>query len=178
MKYFINKIIVVEGKEDASYLSSFIDAEYITTNGYDIKPQELDYINEASKYKEILVLVDPDKAGRDIENRLRSRIAKSTYLNINISKCNRGKKNGVAECDQDEIIRILKPHFSDKNSQKTGDLRGKLNKIDFSDKELRNYLSKKLHLGICNLKKLFIRLETLQISEEKILEIVKEYYGN
>ena len=83
-----------------------------------------------------------------------------------------------SECDQDEIIRILKPHFSDKNSQKTGDLRGKLNKIDFSDKELRNYLSEKLHLGICNLKKLFIRLETLQISEEKILEIVKEYYGN
>ena len=31
MKYLIDKIIIVEGKEDASYLSSFIEAEYIIT---------------------------------------------------------------------------------------------------------------------------------------------------
>lgn len=178
MKYFINKIIVVEGKEDVSYLSSFIEAEYVTTNGYDIKPQELDYLNEASKYKEILVLVDPDKAGRDIEKTLRPRIAKATYLNINISKCVRGKKNGVAECEQEEIINVLKSHFSEKNPQKTNVLQRKLNKIDFSDKKLREYICEKLHLGICNLKKLFIRLETLQVSEEKLQEIVQEYYGN
>ena len=178
MKYFINKIIVVEGKEDTSYLSSFIEAEYITTNGYDVKPQDLDYINEACKYKEVLVLVDPDKAGRDIEKTLRSRIAKATYLEIDISKCIRGKKNGVAECDQQEIINVLKPHFSYKNSIKVPNLQGKFNKIDFSDKKLRSYICEKLHLGICNLKKLFIRIETLQISEEKLSKIVKDYYGN
>ena len=178
MKYFINKIIVVEGKEDASYLSSFIEAEYITTNGYDIKSQELDYINEASKYKEILVLVDPDNAGRDIENTLRSRITKATYLKIDISQCVRGKKKGVAECDKQEIIKVLNPHFSVKISQKTRKLQVKLNKIDFSDKELRSYICERLHLGICNLKKLFTRLETLQISDEKVLEIVQEFYGN
>ena len=72
MKYFINKIIVVEGKEDVSFLSSFIEAEYITTNGYDIPKEEVEYINQASKRKEILVLVDPDKAGREIEEKLKT----------------------------------------------------------------------------------------------------------
>lgn len=178
MKYFINKIIVVEGKEDVSYLSSFIEAEYVITNGYDIKKEELDYLNEALKYKEILVLVDPDKAGRDIEKTLRSRIAKATYLNINITKCIRGKKNGVAECEQEEIIRVLEPHFSEKNLQKSHVLQGKLSKIDLNDKKLRQYICQKFHLGICNLKKLLTRIETLQISEEKLLEIIQEFYGN
>ena len=35
-KYYFNGVIVVEGKSDVSYLSSFIDSLYFTTNGYDI----------------------------------------------------------------------------------------------------------------------------------------------
>ena len=178
MKYFINKIIVVEGKEDVSYLSSFIEAEYITTNGYDIPLEEVEYINEASKHKEILVLVDPDKAGQEIENRLKTKLVKATYISINISKCNRGKKNGVAECEQEEIIRVLQPHFSSKNPQKQCKIKGNLSKLDLTSKELREYLSKKYYLGKCNLKKLLQRLETLEITTEELEKAIKEYYGN
>ena len=178
MKYFIDKIIVVEGKEDVSYLSSFIEAEYITTNGYDIPTEEVEYLNEASKYKEILVLVDPDKAGQEIENKLKSKLVKATYININIARCNRGKKNGVAECDKDEIVRVLEPHFSSKNTQKHCKIQGNLSKLDLTSKELREYLSKKYHLGKCNLKKLIQRLETLEITTEELENTIKEYYGN
>ena len=178
MKYFINKIIIVEGKEDVSYLSSFIEAEYITTNGYDIPLEEIDYINEASKHKEILVLVDPDKAGREIEKKLKTKLVKAAYITINISRCNRGKKNGVAECEPEEIIRVLKPHFSSKNTQKTCKKPSNLSKLDLTDKDLREYLSKKFHLGKVNLKKLFIRLETLEITSEELESAIKEYYGN
>ncbi len=178
MKYFINKIIIVEGKEDVSYLSSFIEAEYNTTNGYDIPQEEIDYINEASNHKEVLVLVDPDDAGRKIENKLKTKLNKATYLNVNISQCLRGKKDGVAECLQEEIINVLKPHFSSKNTQKSRNLQVNLSKLDFTSKDLRSYLSKKFHLGKCNLKKMFIRLETLEISVEEIESAIKEYYGN
>lgn len=178
MKYFINKIIVVEGKEDVSYLSSFIEAEYITTNGYDIPREEIEYINEASKHKEILVLVDPDKAGREIEEKLKTKLVKATYININISSCTRGEKTGVAECESEEILRVLKPHFSSKNTQKTRKLQGNLSKLDLNDKELREYLSKKFRIGKCNLKKLMIRLETLEITDEELETAIKEFYGN
>ena len=43
MKYYLNNILVVEGKEDVSYLSSFLDAEFVTTNGYDIPEEEIEY---------------------------------------------------------------------------------------------------------------------------------------
>ena len=178
MKYFINKIIVVEGKEDVSYLSSFIEAEYITTNGYDIPLEEIEYLNEASKHKEILVLVDPDKAGREIENKLKTKLTKATYISINIIKCNRGKKNGVAECDKDEIIRVLEPHFSNKNKQKHCKIQGNLSKLDLTSKELREYLSKKYHLGKCNLKKFVQRLETLEITSKELETTIKDFYGN
>ena len=178
MKYFINKIIVVEGKEDVSYLSSFIEAEYITTNGYDIPNEEVEYINEASKHKEILVLVDPDKAGRQIEERLKQKLVKATYISIDITKCIRGEKDGVAEASKEEILRALNSHFSSKNAQKSRNLQGNLLKLDLTNRELRTYLSKKYHLGKCNLKKLIARHETLEISVEALEQSIKEFYGN
>ena len=178
MKYYINKIVIVEGKEDVSYLSSFIEAEYIITNGYDIPSEEIEYINEASKHKGILVLVDPDQAGRQIENKLKEKLVKATYIHIDISKCIRGVKNGVAECEKEEIVNALKIHFSEKKPQNEGILMGNLGKIDFLDKGFKEYLSKKYHLGKCNLKKLFIRIKTLGITGYELEDSWKEYYGN
>ena len=175
MKYYLNKIVVVEGKEDSSYLSSFIEAEFVTTNGYGIPEADIEYLNEASKHKDILVLVDPDKPGRQIENKLKNQLKKATYLNIEISKCTRGQKQGVAECEQEEIINVLKPYFESKNIEKTPLLLEKSLKIALSDKKLREHLSNKYHLGNCNNKTIFRRLGTLQITEQDLLKTIEEY---
>ena len=179
MKYYIDKILVVEGKEDISYLSSFIDAEYVSTNGYDIPEEEIDYLNHAYKFKDILVLVDPDKAGREIEEKLKTKLVKATYLSVDISKCKRGQKDGVAECEQEEILNVLKAFINDKKPQKSGVLQGNSLKIQLSDKELKDKISDKYHVGKCNTKKLIQRLNTLQISEEEVTKFIKESrHGN
>ena len=175
MKYYLNKILVVEGKEDVSYLSSFLDAEFVTTNGFEIPEEEIEYLNAASKYKEILVLVDPDKAGRNIEEKLKSKLTKATNLNVEISKCDRGQKNGVAECEQEEILKVLKPYLESKKHEKSGVLQENSLKIELSDSELREFLSNKFSLGKCNNKTLIKRLETLQISEEELKKAIEEY---
>ncbi len=175
MKYYLDAIVVVEGKEDVSYLSSFIESEYVVTNGYELPQKEIEYLNAALKYKRIIVLVDPDKAGRNIEEKLKSKLQKATYLNVEINKCNRGLKNGIAECAQDEIISIVKPFFTDKNIKKSEVLREKSLKITLSNKQLRQYIASKFHLGKCNNKTLFKRLETLQITEQQLCEAIKEY---
>ena len=178
MKYHINKIIVVEGKEDVSYLSSFIDAEYIATNGYDIPKEEIEYINAASKNKDVLVLVDPDKAGRDIENKLRKIINKATYLNVNIDKCVRGLKNGIAECDKEEIINVLSPYLENKNKNNNRVFAENFFEFGLLDKNFRSFLSKKYHLGKCNLKKIIVRLNALNITPQQVKEAMEEYHGN
>ena len=175
MKYYLNSILVVEGKEDVSYLSSFIDAEFVMTNGYDIPQSEIDYLNAASSCKRIIVLVDPDEAGRNIEKKLVAKIKKAIYLNVDISKCNNGKKQGVAECEKEEIIKLLKPYFEDKIDEKTSKTPINSLKIDLSDKGFRQFLSQKYSLGKCNNKTIIRRLETLQITEQDIKETMKEY---
>ena len=175
MKYYLSKILVVEGKEDVSYLSSFLDAEFVTTNGYEIPNEEIKYLNAASKFKDILVLVDPDKAGRDIEEKLKNKLVKATYLNVEISKCNRGQKDGVAECEQEEVLKVLKPYIETKKHEKSAVLQENSLKIELSDTLLREYLCNKYNLGKCNNKTLIKRLETLQISEEELKKSIEEY---
>lgn len=178
MKNYIDNIIVVEGKEDVSYLSSFVEAEYVTTNGYEIPFEEIDYLNAAGKLEKILVLIDPDEAGRTIENRIKERLENAIYLCVDIDKCIRGKKNGVAECDKEEILRVLKPYISTKKSAKTPQIMDFFDEIDYLNKDFRRLLSKKYHLGNCNLKKLFRRIERLGINKHQIRETWEEYNGN
>lgn len=175
MRYYFEGIIVVEGKEDSSYLSSFITAEYVITNGYELPNEEIDYLNEASKHNQILVLVDPDDAGREIEKKLNNKLLKATYLNVEISKCNRGQKSGVAECDQEEILKILNPYLTVEKSKNSGVLQEKSLKIELSNKLLRQHIASKYHLGKCNNKTLFKRLGTLKICEEDLRNSIKEY---
>ena len=44
MKKIVDGIIVVEGKTDVSVLSSFLDAEYVITNGSAIDNDVLNYL--------------------------------------------------------------------------------------------------------------------------------------
>ena len=175
MKYYINKIIVVEGKEDASYLSSFIESEYVITNGYEIPKEEIEYLNEASKHKGILILVDPDEAGKTIQNKLIKLLPQATIIEIDITKCIRGKKNGVAECLQEEILHVLEKYFESKKPVKTPQ---NITKLDLNDGNFKKYLCEKFCLGRVNSKKILTRLTTLEVSEEDIEKAKKEYYGN
>ena len=64
MKLFFDGVIVVEGTSDSSYLSSFIDALFIETNGYDIKQGDLEFLTHFNK--RIIILTDSDEAGNKI----------------------------------------------------------------------------------------------------------------
>lgn len=175
MMYQVDGIIVVEGKEDICYLSSFIEAEYISMNGFNIPKEEIEYIKEASKYVDVIVMTDPDEAGRKIETKIRQLIPGVQFVNIDINKCTRGKKKGIAECEKGEILEVLKPYIKEKKHEKKQVLQGNLSILDVTDKNLRKFLCDKYHLGICSNKKLFKRIKTLRIKEEDIAESIKEY---
>ena len=44
MKKKIDGVLIVEGKTDVSYLSSFIDTFFLTTNGYDLSEEKIDFL--------------------------------------------------------------------------------------------------------------------------------------
>ena len=62
-KINIDGVLIVEGKDDVSYLSSFINALFFTTNGYDINTKKIAFLKEAAKVNKLIVFTDPDEAG-------------------------------------------------------------------------------------------------------------------
>lgn len=113
-KINIDALIVVEGKEDVSYLSSFINSYFITTNGLDINKEKLDFIDMVSNNKKVIILTDPDDAGNLIRNKFN--LENNNLFVVKITKNSRKnyKKQGVAESDKNIVINSLSNYITDK----------------------------------------------------------------
>ena len=173
MKLYLNAVLVVEGKEDASYLSNYIESEIVVVNGYEMSESTINYL----KGKEVVALLDPDEAGKQIRKVLNEKLGNVINVEIDITKCIRGIKNGVAECSIDEIMAKLQP-YSVKNPAKLQQIQNSdlynLGLVN-GDLGLRNFVCEKLNLGKCNGKTLLKRLNTNNISLEELINVVKEY---
>ena len=168
----IDGIVVVEGKSDVSFLSSFINAEFITTNGSEISKETIDYLKESIKNKDIYVLTDPDSPGERIRKVLNENISGLKHCFINKENSIKKGKVGVAESTKEEILNALSNAVS-VNDKNIGSLT--LNDLviiglcgDKDSKEKRNKVAKDLNLGHCNAKTFLKRLNYRGISIEEL----------
>ena len=175
MKYYLPNILVVEGQNDASLISSVIDCLIVVTNGYAICEEDVEFLNNKRNKLPVLLLTDSDHAGIEIRNRLKKLLNNSDDVIIDLSKCNKNGKHGVAESNATEIINILKEYFTEKNvcNIVTNTL---ISELDIN-KEKRDWLISYLKLGKCNNKTFIKRLNYLNISKTEIIEALKAY-GN
>lgn len=172
MLYF-DGVIIVEGKGDVSFLSSFINTEYVVLNGYDMPKDTVNYLKNI-KDREILVLTDPDEAGIKIEENLSKTGLVYEYIKVDITKCNKNGKHGIAECEKDEILRVLNKKLTENNpfhEHLTVKEYSELGLAD--DKNRRNFVSNSLCMGVCNSKTLFKRLNFNKVTKEDILKLWK-----
>lgn len=108
-KLNIDAVIVVEGKEDVCYLSSFLKAYFFTTNGFDINEEKLEFLSRVSKNKKVIILTDPDEAGKKIREKIVARINDVFVVEIVKNSRKNYIKSGVAESEKQVIIDALKP---------------------------------------------------------------------
>ena len=177
-KYYFDGVIVVEGTSDSAFLSSFIDSLFVETNGYQLPKQEIEFLKALPKEKKIIVLTDSDEAGKQIRNKLNNQLNGVINVSVDINLCNKNNKHGVAECDKNEIINILKEYLTkeQRNCQQltTNDIIG----LGINTKNKREYLCSKLNLGICNNKTMIKRMNLLKISKDDIKNTMEGYHGN
>ena len=170
MKIYLNGILVVEGKEDASYLSNYIASEIVVVNGFEIPKTTINYLRN----KRVIVLTDPDEAGQKIRERINVLLPDAANVEIDIKKCNRGNKNGVAECEIDEILTKLKQYSVTANEPQSDIKMSDLYDLGLlGNQELRKSVCEKLNLGECNAKTLYKRLIANNIKLKELTEIVK-----
>lgn len=174
MKKIINKIIVVEGKSDVAFLSQFIDAEFVITNGSAVPEETINYLKNVKK--EIIVLTDPDFPGKQIRDRLNEAIPYLRHCFIKKENSIKNGKVGVAEGNIQEILLALEDSFeiSKQNGTITNlDLYniGLIGKEDSAHK--RKYICDIFKLGYCNAKTFLIRLNSKGIELGDLYKYVK-----
>ena len=172
MKINLDGILVVEGKEDASYLSNYISSEIVVVNGFELSKNTISYL----KNKRVILLLDPDESGLRIREKLNKELDNAINVEIDIFKCNRGIKKGVAECDINEVLAKLSGYVIDSETKNNTDIKvSDLYELGLiNNKELRDEVCQKLNLGKCNGKQLYKRLITNHISLSQLCEIMNK----
>ena len=176
MKKIIDGIIVVEGINDVSYLSSLIDATFVSLNGLEIN--NLEFLKKAARNKHVYLLTDSDKEGERIRSKVKEAIPSVIDVIVDPKKCNRKGKHGVFECETAEIYRVFSKYFTDftktnnieeylKVSQKIG--------LAAQSKQLRKYICSRVGIEECNNKTFIKRIALLNIKVEEIEEMIKEF---
>lgn len=172
MRNKLGCLLIVEGIQDESFISSIFDVEIVKTQGNVIPKEEIEYIKESQKNKKIVILTDSDEAGKRIRERLNPLIENAINIELDITKCNKNNKHGVAESSKEELIeklsRFTMDNTKDKEEITTSDL-VKLSLTGPNSSERRNKVIKELKLGICNTKTLLKRLNyrNIKLSELK-----------
>ncbi len=174
--YYLDGVLVVEGKSDVSYLSSFIKTLYFTTNGYDINDEKIDFLSRVCKVNKVIIFTDNDQAGFEISERIKSKI--SGAIVVKSRKITRKSyiKSGVAETTKEEIINSLKEHIVPYNNQILAPSYN-LNVIiscSNNPQEMKSKIIKEYRLITGNINYLENQLAMLKISPEEI----KQKYGN
>lgn len=176
MKKILDAVLVVEGKTDVAFLSNFIEAEFVVTNGSDVPDNVIEYIKEVSKTKEVIVLTDPDYPGETIRTKLDANIPNLKHAFVSKDKSIKNGKVGVAESEKEEVLKALENSFTNSSIKKgnltTSDLVSLGLSGSSNSKELRELVCNKLHLGHTNSKSFLNRLNTLNISKDELKEIV------
>lgn len=113
IKYYLDGVLVVEGKSDVSYLSSFIKTHYFITNGFDISEEKIEFLSRVSEKRKVIIMTDNDKAGEEIARKIKSKISKVFVAKSAKIPRKSYKKCGVAETEYEAIIEALKNHLSE-----------------------------------------------------------------
>ena len=174
MKKRIQATIVVEGKTDIAFLESFIEAEFVSTNGSDVPRETIAYLKTLSAVRPIVVLTDPDGPGARIRKILDDEITNLHHAFVKKTQATKNGKVGIAESYQEAVLQALDLTI------KTNEISpGELDSNDLYElgllgtsmaKHRREKISETFHLGYVNGKQLLFRLNNLNIPYGRIKE--------
>ncbi len=174
MKPRIDKIVIVEGRDDENAVKAAVDAEVIVTSGFSISRNTWELIEKAYKGPGILIFTDPDYAGENIRKRIAERFPNCSHAYLSKEEARKDSDIGIENATAESIIRALKKAvvLSKHESIFTTE---DLLRFDLIGSPLsaakRDRIGRALGIGSCNAKTFLARLNSFGISRE-------EFYRN
>ena len=172
-------IIVVEGTSDAAFISSFLQADIVITNGSEVSRGTIEYLKEASKHRDIVVLTDPDYPGLRIRNQVEKYVQNCKHAFVDRKDAIGKKKLGIAEANKEAVKKAIENVVTFSNQEESISWKEFLELDIIGDKKKRLKVYDLFHLGYGNAKTLFKRLNMVGISREMIeKELENEGYSD
>ncbi len=175
----IKELIVVEGADDVAAVKKAVDAEVLPVHGFAVRSKEtLDKILFASQRVGVIVLTDPDHAGRQIRETIENAVPNVKHAYISRREGTRGDNIGVENASPEAIRAALekaryklvekREEFSLQDMDYYG-LSG-----DSGSRELRRKVGDRLRIGYGNTKQFLSRLNHYNISRQELEELLRE----
>ncbi|MBO5526513.1 MAG: ribonuclease M5 [Erysipelotrichaceae bacterium] len=171
----IKELIVVEGVNDTKRLQSFFDVDTIETHGMGLSKETIELVRQANEKRGVILFLDPDAPGEKIRKRLNEAIPGLKNAFVMKEDARTTKKVGI-EHASGEVLKEALDHlvsyeeFHDSLSKEEFVELGLMGMKDSSVK--REKVSSFFHLGKCNAKTLFKRINMLGIGYEEIRKVV------
>ena len=171
----IKEVIIVEGKNDSKRLKEFFDCETIETHGLGLDKNTIELIKEINDKLGVILFLDPDTPGEKIRKRINDAIPNLKNAFILKEDARTKKKVGVEHASKEVLEEALL------NVVSYIDKKESLSYEEFIDLGLsglkqsqikRDIISKKFHIGKCNSKTMYKRLNLLQVKKQDIEEIL------
>ena len=103
----IKEVIVVEGKQDIVAVSRAVEADFIVTNGFSLRPHTIAAIESAYKKRGILIFTDPDSAGERIRRFLAKRFPNAKHAYLGQAEATANGDIGVEQAHPDAIYMAI-----------------------------------------------------------------------
>lgn len=174
-KQHIAQVIVVEGKNDTARLKRFFDCDTIETDGGRLRPETLDLICQAARSRGIIVFTDPDGPGERIRRKVMAAVPEAGQAFVPKEKARTERKVGVEHAGRADLEEALSHCVIFKKREEDT-----LTWPEFLDlgltgnKRKREAVCRAMHLGPCNAKTCFRRMNLLGINREEAERLVRD----
>ena len=171
----IKEIIVVEGVNDTKRLRSFFDVETIETHGLGLNKDTIELIRKLNEKRGVILLLDPDHPGEKIRNTLNEKIPGLKNAFVMKEDARTSKKVGIEHASKEileEALNNLITYTDSLNSISEEEFYSLGLKGESDSVLKREKISKYFHLGKCNGKTMYKRLNMLGITYDDIVKVI------
>ena len=179
LKPTIREVIVVEGKDDVAAVKRACHAQTIITSGLGISREMIEDIRIACRRRGVIVLTDPDGPGGKIRTIIESQVQGCKHAYLYRNRKDKSSPVGVEHAGPEEILEALRAakasfYHEEGPTFTLGDMVG-LGLAGGPDaRAKRDWLSRRLGLGMCNGKQFLRRLNAYGISRRELLAAYEE----
>jgi ribonuclease M5 len=171
------KLYVVEGLHDEAHLKQlYKNIQTISVGGSAISQEVIDFLVTHQETFDIYLLFDPDFPGEKIRKKVAEKLNHYTHIFLNIEDAKYKRKVGIEHVSKEKLDEALMHEIHALETQTlsytdyldfgfTGNKDAKLRRIE---------ICKKLHLGFCNSKTLYQRLNMLCMTKQTLKDILNE----